>query len=109
MQAAQLAVRAYPDGAFTVFAEGANEIVDQPLLHRVPDDPARVNSRDPLPVRPDPQRPAAVAEEIAHRHPAEWRRETDGRERLARDAKQFAVQRGHEKFSARVMIDRVDT
>src|SRR5262249_61710481 len=100
MQATQSAIRADPEVAVMVFAEGANNIVDQSLLHRVPDDPARVNSSDPLPVRPDPQRPGAVAEDIARRHPAERSREPDGLDRLSRDAKQFAVQGRHEEVPA---------
>src|SRR5262249_9119266 len=108
MEAAQLAIRAYHEAAFTVFAESANEIVDQPLIHCVTGDPGRVNSRDSLPVRSDPERSAAVTENIAHRHPAERGGKQDRRERLARDAEQFAVKRCNEEVSARVLIYRVD-
>src|SRR5215475_12744526 len=85
MEAAQAAVRADPDAAFPIFAEGADEIIDEAFFHRVPDDSGRVNSRDPLPVGAEPQRPVAVAEHIAHRHPAQAGGKSDWRERLSRD------------------------
>src|SRR5215470_7682603 len=82
MEAAQAAVRADPDAAFPIFAEGADEIIYEALFHRVPDDSGRVNSRDPLPVGAEPQRPVAVAEHITHRHSAQAGGKLDGRERL---------------------------
>src|SRR5215470_12873192 len=85
MEAAQAAVRADPDAAFPIFAEGADEIIDEALFHRVPDDSGPVNSSDPLPIGAEPQRSVAVAEHIAHRHPAQAGRKLDGRERLSID------------------------
>src|SRR4030095_11625411 len=85
MEAAQAAVRADPDAAFPIFAEGADEIIDEALFHRVPDDSGRVNSRDPLPVGAEPQRAVAVAEHIAHRDPAQDGGTVEGRDGVSSD------------------------
>src|SRR5262249_56043297 len=49
-----------------------------------------------------------VGEEVGQRDRAQGGGKSDGSERLARGAKQFAVQGRRQEVSARILVDRID-
>src|SRR5262245_15144131 len=108
-ETAQPAIGPDPELTVLVFAKGANEIIDESLLHRIANDACRSKPHDPLSISPDPHRPTAVSKHITYGYPANGCRKLDRNQCLAHHPEQLAVQCRYEEVPSGVLVDRIDT